>query len=216
MARCVILSAVPVGEWAKKLILPKDFIIACDAGYENAKQLGLEPDLILGDFDSTACPVEKNPIVLPKEKDDTDTHYAARLAVQKGFSSVLMLGALGGKRPEHTLANLSTGLWLTKQHVKVVLANETTQIQYVTSEFPARLEHDPNIYFSVFPMGEAAQAVSEKNAKYEVENAELTNDFPVGISNETKPGGSIVSVHKGVLLLLCTQKDENPNKISGK
>ena len=53
-------------------------------------------------------------IVLPHVKDDTDTHYAARWLLQQGAKSVTMLGALGGARMEHTLANLATGLYLAR------------------------------------------------------------------------------------------------------
>ena len=70
--------------------------------------------IIVGDFDSAPCPQQNadDIVVLPHVKDDTDTEYAAKLAAQKGFDEVLLLGALGGKRVEHTLANLCTGLGL--------------------------------------------------------------------------------------------------------
>ena len=112
MSRCVILSACPVQPEFKRLLRSDDFIIACDAGYRNCERLGCKPDIIVGDFDSAPCPQQNadDIVVLPHVKDDTDTEYAAKLAAQKGFDEVLLLGALGGKRVEHTLANLCTGL----------------------------------------------------------------------------------------------------------
>ena len=105
MARCVILSACTVDPSLAKLLRPEDFIIACDAGYKNCDRLGCRPNIIVGDFDSAACPEQQGDdlIILPHVKDDTDTEYAARLAAEKGFTEVLMLGALGGRRLEHTL-----------------------------------------------------------------------------------------------------------------
>ena len=102
--RCVILSACPVSPELKRLLRPDDFIIACDAGYRNCAPLGRKPNIILGDFDTAPCPVQQNDdiIVLPHVKDDTDTEYAAKLASEKGFTEVLLLGALGGRRIEHT------------------------------------------------------------------------------------------------------------------
>ena len=102
----------PVSPELKRLLRPDDFIIACDAGYRNCAPLGCKPNIILGDFDTAPCPVQQNDdiIVLPHVKDDTDTEYAARLASEKGFTEVLLLGALGGRRIEHTLSNLATGL----------------------------------------------------------------------------------------------------------
>ena len=77
----------PVSPELKRLLRPDDFIIACDAGYRNCAPLGCKPNIILGDFDTAPCPVQQNDdiIVLPHVKDDTDTHYAAKLAVEKGF-----------------------------------------------------------------------------------------------------------------------------------
>ena len=52
-----------------------DFIIACDRGYAYAKEAGIRPDLLVGDFDSYRGALDKSvPVLdLPVEKDDTDT-----------------------------------------------------------------------------------------------------------------------------------------------
>ena len=78
-------------------------------------------DLIVGDFDSAPQPpvLHEHTIVLPHVKDDTDTHFAARWLWQQGCRHVTFLGALGGKRLEHTIANLHTALFLAKQGVEV-------------------------------------------------------------------------------------------------
>ena len=113
MSRCVILSACPVSPELKRLLRPEDFIIACDAGYRNCEPLGCKPNIIVGDFDTAPCPAQEDDvIILPHVKDDTDTEYAAKLASEKGFDEALLLGVLGGRRLEHTLANLCTGLGL--------------------------------------------------------------------------------------------------------
>ena len=123
MSRCVIISACPVSPELAKALRPDDFIIACDAGYRNCVPLGCKPDIILGDFDTAPCPEKQDDdiIVLPHVKDDTDTEYAAKLASEKGFDEVLLLGGLGGRRVEHTLANLCTGLGLEKRGVRTTI-----------------------------------------------------------------------------------------------
>lgn len=95
MARCVILSACPVSPALAGLLREDDFIIACDAGYRNCAPLHCKPHVIVGDFDTAPCPQQEDDeiVVLPHVKDDTDTEYAAKLAVQKGFDEVLLLGA---------------------------------------------------------------------------------------------------------------------------
>ncbi len=131
--RCVILSACPVSPELKRLLRPDDFIIACDAGYRNCTPLGCKPNIIVGDFDTAPCPEQQDDdiVVLPHVKDDTDTEYAAKLVSQKGFTEVLLLGALGGKRLEHTLANLCTGLGLEQRGVRVTIQDERSRVSYV-------------------------------------------------------------------------------------
>ena len=89
MARCVMLSACPVSPALAGLLREDDFIIACDAGYRNCAPLHCKPHVIVGDFDTAPCPQQEDDeiVVLPHVKDDTDTEYAAKLAVQKGFVS---------------------------------------------------------------------------------------------------------------------------------
>lgn len=205
MGRCVILSAVSIGNWAKELIHPQDYIIACDAGYRNAEQLGIVPNLVLGDFDSAPKPAGA-PIVLPAEKDDTDTHYAARIAAEKGFDEVLMLGVLGGARLEHSIANLSTGLWLSKQGIRTQIADRFCLVQYVLPGHPVTLPHDAAMYFSLFPMEGVACGITVTGAKYSIQDAELCPEYPLGVSNETQET-TCISVKKGSLLLIRTKKE---------
>ena len=127
--RAVILSAVPVSTALCRYVQPGDFVVACDAGYRNAERLDLRPDLIVGDFDSAPQPkTEHETIVLPHVKDDTDTQYAAHWLLEHGYDEITLLGALGGARLEHTLANLATGLYLAKNGVNVLLANERAAV----------------------------------------------------------------------------------------
>ena len=131
--RAVILSAVPVAAALGHYVQPGDFIVACDAGYRNAARLGLQPDLIVGDFDSAPQPeTAQETIVLPHVKDDTDTQYAARWLLEQGYDEITLLGALGGARLEHTLANLATGLYLAKNGVSVLLADERSELRFLT------------------------------------------------------------------------------------
>ena len=138
--RAVILSAVPVSTALCRYVQPGDFVVACDAGYRNAERLDLRPDLIVGDFDSAPQPkTEHETIVLPHVKDDTDTQYAAHWLLEHGYDEITLLGALGGARLEHTLANLSTGLYLAKNGVNVLLANERSELRphaWHTPHFP--------------------------------------------------------------------------------
>ena len=209
--RCVILSAGPVSPELKRLLRPDDFIIACDAGYRNCAPLGCKPNIILGDFDTAPCPVQQNDdiIVLPHVKDDTDTEYAAKLASEKGFDEALLLGVLGGRRLEHTLANLCTGLGLEQRGVRATLLDERSRITFVMPGETRRYPKDEYFYLSVFPMEGRAEGVSERGSFYELTDAVLTAGYPLGVSNEYADGSDCITIstRKGALVVVETVPD---------
>ena len=201
MSRCVILSACPVSPELAKLLRPDDFIIACDAGYRNCTPLGCKPNIIVGDFDTAPCPEQQDDdiVVLPHVKDDTDTEYAAKLVSQKGFTEVLLLGALGGKRLEHTLANLCTGLGL----------DERSRVSYVLPGETRSYPKEDYFFFSVFPLEGKAEGVCESGSFYELTDAILTATYPLGVSNEYAEGSDCITVstRTGALVVVETLAD---------
>ena len=139
--RAVILSAVPVTPALSAYLQPGDTVVACDAGYRNAAVLGIQPDLIVGDFDSAPKPeTTGDMIILPHVKDDTDTHYAAKWLCERGYRHIVMLGALGGKRMEHTFSNVSTALYLASNGVDVTLADEHSELHILCPGKPLTLQ----------------------------------------------------------------------------
>ena len=195
----------------KGLLRSDDFIIACDAGYRNCERLGCKPDIIVGDFDSAPCPQQNadDIVVLPHVKDDTDTEYAAKLAAQKGFDEVLLLGALGGKRVEHTLANLCTGLGLEQRGIRAALQDERSRITFVLPGESRRYPKEEFFYFSAFPMEGRAEGVYEKGSFYELEDAVLTAGYPLGVSNEYAEGSDCITIstRQGALVVVETIAD---------
>ena len=203
MARCVILSACPVGAELAGLLRPGDYLIACDAGYQNCEALGRRPDAVVGDFDSAPrpeVPGDEKLVVLPHVKDDTDTEYAAQ---------VLMLGCLGGRRLEHTLANLSTGLGLEKRGVRAVLQDERSRVTFLLPGQARTYQKGEYFYLSVFPMEGKASGVNIRGAFYELTDAELSASYPLGVSNEYAPGSQAItlSVKEGALVVVETKAD---------
>ena len=211
MSRCVILSACPVSPELAGLLREDDFIIACDAGYRNCEPLGCKPNIIVGDFDTAPCPKQENDdiIILPHVKDDTDTEYAAKLASEKGFSEVLLLGALGGRRLEHTLSNLCTGLGLEERGVRATLQDEHSRITFVRPGEMREYPKEQYFFFSVFPMEGRAEGVCERGSYYELTDAVLTAGYPLGVSNEYAEGSDCITIstRKGALVVVETLPD---------
>lgn len=208
MKRCVIISAVEIDFPAEKLIKDTDFVICADKGWQNAKEHGIKPDLIIGDFDSSPKPEDTNiPVmVLPVEKDDTDTYYVSRYIVENEFTDVLLLGALGGKRIEHTIANIQTLHYFAKNKINATAVNKYSQLTVIENG-KIILPKMKDKYFSVFALDEKAKSVTIKGAKYLVDDYTITNYYPIGTSNEFKDDNIEISVEVGSLLIVITQKD---------
>ena len=203
MSRCVIIGGAEIKDYdnIKKALRPDDFYIFCDSGLFHMKPLEVSPDLIIGDFDSHDKPEEIcETIALPCEKDDTDTFFAAKEALRRGLSDFLLLGVCGG-RLDHTLGNISILLHLHTNGAKAVLLDDFSEMEiadstptYVPDSFP---------YFSVINIDGTAHGITIENAKFPVENAEITPDYQYGISNEPLRGKTAtVKVARGRALLI--------------
>lgn len=211
--RAVVLSAVPIGSEMAAYLQPGDFIVACDAGYRNAEKLGVRPDLIVGDFDSAPQPqTDRETIVLPHVKDDTDTQFAARWLVEHGYNEVVLLGALGGARVEHMFANISTGLYLALQGVQVVLADARSEMHYLLPECPLELARRDWMYLSVFALGAPMTGVTLEGVYYPLRDAALSElDYPLGTSNEFTAPVARLSCKAGHGLVVLTRADGEPS-----
>jgi len=165
----------------------------------------------VGDFDTAPCPAQEgdDTIILPHVKDDTDTEYAAKLASEKGFDEALLLGVLGGRRLEHTLANLCTALGLEQRGVRATLLDERSRITFVMPGETRRYPRNEYFYLSVFPMEGRAEGVSERGSFYELTDAVLTAGYPLGVSNEYADGSDCITIstQKGALVVVETVPD---------
>ena len=205
---CVIVAAGEIHNYerARDFLRDDDFFIFCDGGLSHAGGLGIKPDVVVGDFDS--CDAndlewwkQKSEIIqLPREKDDTDTLFAVKLAVERGYCDFVLLGAMGG-RFDHALGNISILLYLNGLGKKALLIDDYSVMQIVGNK-PLYIE-DACSYFSVLTVAGDVSGVNIKNAKYPLENARLTCDFQLGISNEVLPGKvAEVSVASGRVLVV--------------
>lgn len=202
--RCVIVGGADIGRYdcIRARLRENDFYICCDSGLKHREELGIVPDLIVGDFDSYENPsLPTETIVLPCEKDDTDTAFAVKTALSRGAQDFLLIGCAGG-RMDHTLGNLSLLLLLDGRGKRAVLLDDFSEMEIVSSDRPAQIE-DRYAYFSLLSIGGAARNITISGAKYPLFNAEITSENQYGISNEVLPGGTAeVSLREGRLLLI--------------
>jgi len=114
MKQCMIISGAPL---AGVLPVPEDeYVIACDAGVGHALSAGIRPDLLVGDFDTykEALPEGIPVLRAPAEKDDTDTMMAVRYALERGYDSIRICAALGG-RLDHSIGNLTAAAYVAER-----------------------------------------------------------------------------------------------------
>lgn len=203
MKRCVIVGGADIGRYdrVRAQLGEDDFYICCDSGLRHREGLGIVPDLIVGDFDSHEDPhLNIETIVLPREKDDTDTVFAVKEALKRGFQDFLLVGVIGG-RLDHTLGNVSLLLMLDTQRKRAVALDDCSELEIV-SDKPVLIE-DRYPYFSLLNISGLAQGIHIRNAKFPLSGAEITCEYQYGISNEVLPGMTAeVSVEKGRLLLV--------------
>ncbi len=203
MRRCVIIGGADIGRYdrVRGYLRGDDFYICCDSGLKHRAGLGVTPDLIVGDFDSHENPhLDVETIVLPREKDDTDTVFAVKEALARGFEKFLLVGVIGG-RLDHTLGNVSILLMLDARGKQAVAMDDFSELEIV-SDRPAQIE-DRYPYFSLLNISGTARDITIQNAKYPLEGAEITCEYQYGVSNEPLPGKTaVVTVGRGRLLLI--------------
>ena len=199
MGSCVIFCA---GEFDGLMqeIHSEDLLIAADGGLQHALALGLQPDVILGDFDSLGY-VPEQARKFPVEKDDTDSMLAVRHGLQAGCREFYLYGSLDGPRLDHTLANFQTLQFLADHDAMGYLIGKryaATVIQNRSIAFDASAKG----IISVFCLGADARGVSISGLKYTLEDGLLTAGFPLGVSNHFVGQEAKITVTDGSLLLL--------------
>ena len=192
MQRCILIGA---GDCNVQKIetKPEDFVIAVDGGYDTCRKYDIVPDLIVGDFDSVqesdmpqiaeiAKIAPDHVVVLPTEKDDTDMLAAIRIGLLEGCQEFRIYGGMGG-RLEHTLANLQCLIYLKQCSAVGYLMDDKTTA-FVMQNETVWFKPEAKGFLSLFSLGEKASGVTIRNLKYEMQDGEITNSFPIGISNE--------------------------------
>ena len=203
----ILLASRPTTVGMRRYLPPNPFVVSADAGWKNAQILGLQVDLAVGDFDSSSPPQQaKEVILLPQEKDDTDTMFAAREIVARGFGEAILFGATGG-RTDHFFANLQTMLYLAKQGVQSKMYDDKTEI-FCLWPGEYRFASQKNRFLSVFAAGGAATRICLEQVKYPLWEATLTPDTPLGISNEFLAGEdeAVVRFREGYLYVMVCEE----------
>ena len=193
-------------ERVRSFLKPEDYDIFCDSGLFHKEGLNVEPDLIIGDFDShEKVDTGSEIITLPEMKDDTDSLSGVKLALKRGFKDFLLLG-MTGRRMDHTLCNLYLLSYIKSHHGKALIVDDWSEMEVVEKE--EVFISDTYAYFSLIAWKGKCEGVNIENALYPLSSAVIEPEYQYGISNEPLKGGSRVWVEKGSLLLIKDWRKE--------
>ena len=193
-------------ERVRSFLKPEDYYIFCDSGLFHKEGLNVEPDLIIGDFDShEKVDTGSEIITLPEMKDDTDSLSGVKLALKRGFKDFLLLG-MTGRRMDHTLCNLYLLSYIKSHHGRSLIVDDWSEMEVVEKE--EVFISDSYAYFSLIAWKGKCEGVNIENALYPLSSAVIEPEYQYGISNEPLKGGSRVWVEKGSLLLIKDWRKE--------
>lgn len=185
-------------------ITSKDYLITADAGVEMLLDHGILPHLAVGDFDTTRedylTRLQELQITyrtLPSEKDVTDTHFALEEAVRLRPREILLLGALGGARFDHALANLYLLEWLSQYSIPCTMISGRNHIRLLIGPTTIELVKGDFHYVSLLPCSSRVEGITLTGFRYPLNNATLTRGISLGVSNEIVDESGKISIRTG-------------------
>lgn len=192
--------------WIETFINPDDFLIAVDGGYRHMKTVGLTPHLLIGDLDSVDGEDVKRLAAMgveickyPPEKDETDLEIAFATAQQRGFQTLRVIGAFGG-RMDHWLANLFGLTHPAYAHMDICYEADQQSAFLIRTE--GVIDGRPGDLLSLIPMGGTVSGIQTEGLKYPLRGETLYAHLSRGVSNELVGRLARVRIESGLLLCI--------------
>lgn len=192
-------------------------VVAADGGARHAAPLGLAIDRWVGDGDSlgeagiadleaAGVPVER----ARPDKDESDTELAVFAARSMGATRLTILGALGGPRVDHALANLAVLSMPELEALGVTLVAADARVRALRGPGPdggsVRLDLGGRIgdIVSLLPVGDDAEGVTTTGLVYPLHDEPLQAGRTRGLSNIRERSDATVELRRGQLLVIET------------
>lgn len=184
-----------------------DVIICCDAGMRHAKALGIEPDYIVGDFDSVNAEVlayyreKKIPMrQFPTRKNETDMELGIFLAEELGATEMVLFGGIGD-RFDHTLANAHYLLALLKRDIRARLVDGKNCVEVIDRELT--IEGNVGDLVSTLPLSMEVTGITLTGFSYPLTDATLTLDGDyIAVSNVLAEKTAHIAIKSGYLYVI--------------
>lgn len=205
-------GTVQQGTALDKALAEAELVLAADGGARTALDLGDVPAFVVGDFDSLDEETQEELarlgcqfVRVQAEKDETDTELAIEVALQQGASRITIVGALGGTRFEHTLANIQ--LLAGYPTLPIELVDGHSRGWLVRGPETVLIEGRDGDLLSLLPLTAEVTGVRTEQLQYPLRDEPLTFGKPRGISNVLLGTQAKVTLNKGLLLFIHTAKE---------
>ena len=192
-------------------------VVAADGGARHAFLLGLTIDRWVGDGDSlgeagiaeleaAGVPVER----ARPDKDESDTELAVLAALAMGATALTVLGALGGPRVDHALANVGLLSMPALEPLGVRLLAADARVRRLLAPAsdggPATLDLGGRVGdgVSLLPIGADAEGVTTHGLAYALRDEPLLEGRTRGLSNIRERSDASIVLRRGQLLVVET------------
>lgn len=190
----------------RELIVGVDFILCADGGIRHTIPIGIIPNAVIGDLDSTTSIeldyINKNSIPVikyPVEKDETDTELAIDYLIKKGFKDISLL-AVTGTRMDHTLGNIFLLNKLRINNIDGRIIDDNNIIYMTNNKLTLRKKED--FFVSIIPINYDGVEVSLKGFYYPLNKEKIQFGSTLGISNRIVEDEGIIDIIDGLALII--------------
>jgi thiamine pyrophosphokinase len=190
-------------------------VIAADGGALKAKALDYPAHVVVGDADSLAPDqadrlrgAGAEVVVHPAAKDESDTELALNEALARGATRVVIIGAFGGKRLEHTLANI---LLLASERLKgrdICLADGASTLRVMHDRETLEITGSIGDFVSLLPLTWRVSGVTTVGLRYALTKEMLEQGPARGLSNELLTSTATILIDQGRLAVIHTRRSE--------
>jgi len=194
-----------------------DLVVAADGGARLGGALGLRIDRWVGDADSLGLD-EVDQLrgsgvdvrLVGRDKDASDTELALLVAIDAGADDVTIVGALGGPRLDHALANVLLLAHPALAGVAVRLVDPTARVTLLVAPRPggepasASLDGRPGDLVTLLPIGVDALGLTTAGLRYPLADESLAAGPTRGLSNIRAAARATVTLRRGRLLVVET------------
>lgn len=173
-----------------------EIVCAIDGAYDHFLDNNIEPDVVMGDFDSIESVPTSVEMINTPDQNFTDFDKALTILKEKGFTIIDVYGG-SGKEHDHFLGNISTALQ-QKNDLEITFYDDVGKYFFIDTSFSTSNVLHKNISLIPFPK---AEGIRTFGLQYTLANESLEFGQRIGTRNKAIKDSIKISFTKGNLLI---------------